>query len=192
MLTPPIEPMLAQARDTLPRPGEVTDPFWQQKADGYRCLAFIRAGKVYLQSRRGADLTDAFRSSLRLRPVPARIWSSTASWWCSTTAVWTLRNCSSGARQRGRGAAGAAAAVPAHLIVFDLLEAPGGEVLLSRPYRQRWTRLEALVSASSWGVRPGRTSRRSRTDSPVSAGCRSGISWLTVYWVRCPLRFLLR
>ncbi|GAA3482953.1 hypothetical protein GCM10018966_093680 [Streptomyces yanii] len=41
VLTPPIEPMLAQARETLPRSSEVRDPLWQQKADSYRCLAFL-------------------------------------------------------------------------------------------------------------------------------------------------------
>lgn len=30
------------------------------KVDGYRAIAFVRRGRLFLQSRRGADLTPAF------------------------------------------------------------------------------------------------------------------------------------
>ncbi|MEU9330905.1 hypothetical protein AB0D91_45485 [Streptomyces canus] len=60
MLTPPIEPMLARSNETLPSAGYVRDAIWQQKVDGYRVIAYLRSGTLYLQSRRGADLSPAF------------------------------------------------------------------------------------------------------------------------------------
>jgi ATP-dependent DNA ligase len=49
------------------------------------------------------------------------------------------------ARRRGRGAVQAAAERPAYLIVFDVLEA-GGTELLARPYRERRAILEDLFA----------------------------------------------
>jgi ATP-dependent DNA ligase len=60
VLTPPIEPMLARSNETLPSAGYVRDAIWQQKVDGYRVIAYLRSGTLYLQSRRGADLSPAF------------------------------------------------------------------------------------------------------------------------------------
>jgi bifunctional non-homologous end joining protein LigD len=52
-----LSPMLAEIGDS-PR----SDPDWayEPKVDGYRVIAFIHAGNVRLQSRRGIDLTAAF------------------------------------------------------------------------------------------------------------------------------------
>lgn len=52
-----IRPMLAEAA-AVPR----SDPDWlyEPKVDGYRVIAFIQDGAVYLQSRRGIDLTACF------------------------------------------------------------------------------------------------------------------------------------
>lgn len=52
-----LAPMLAEVADA-PR----TDPDWlyEPKLDGYRVVAFLQDGNVYLQSRRGIDLTPAF------------------------------------------------------------------------------------------------------------------------------------
>src|SRR3954451_12318791 len=59
-LRPPVEVMLARAVDTVPGtralPGGVQ---YEQKWDGYRLVGFSTP-RPYLQSRRGADLTDAF------------------------------------------------------------------------------------------------------------------------------------
>ncbi|MGW0582664.1 ATP-dependent DNA ligase [Streptomyces sp. NPDC002920] len=60
-LSPPIEPMLAEARRELPPdralPGHLVA---EQKPDGFRAVLFARGDRVMLQSRNGADLTDAF------------------------------------------------------------------------------------------------------------------------------------
>ncbi|WP_162596787.1 hypothetical protein [Streptomyces sp. NEAU-S7GS2] len=54
-LNPPIEPMLAQAREALPAPGALPGGLVM---DGYRAIAFVRQGQMYLQSRRSADLSN--------------------------------------------------------------------------------------------------------------------------------------
>lgn len=60
-LTPPIEPMLARSLDRLPTPGALPGGMIMEwKVDGYRAIAFVRRGRLFLQSRRGADLTPAF------------------------------------------------------------------------------------------------------------------------------------
>ena len=59
-LRPPVDVMLARAVDAVPGahalPGGVQ---YEQKWDGYRLVGFS-APRPFLQSRRGADLTDAF------------------------------------------------------------------------------------------------------------------------------------
>ncbi|MET9438781.1 hypothetical protein [Streptomyces sp. NPDC006551] len=64
MLRPPVEPMLAQARETLPGPGVLPGGLaFEAKFDGYRCLLFTpaRAGApVLLQSRRGSLIQAHF------------------------------------------------------------------------------------------------------------------------------------
>ncbi|MER6847042.1 hypothetical protein AB0A81_26540 [Streptomyces flaveolus] len=50
-LTPPVQPMLAQARPVLPAeralPGGLA---FEQKPDGYRALLFAGPGRAHLQS----------------------------------------------------------------------------------------------------------------------------------------------
>ncbi|WP_353938343.1 hypothetical protein [Streptomyces ficellus] len=64
MLRPPVEPMLAQARETLPDPGVLPGGLaFEAKFDGYRCLLFTPAGPgvpVLLQSRRGSLIQQHF------------------------------------------------------------------------------------------------------------------------------------
>ncbi|MFH8620114.1 hypothetical protein ACH4E8_34235 [Streptomyces sp. NPDC017979] len=60
-LTPPIEPMLAEARRQLP-PDEALPRDWiaEQKSDGFRAILFARPDLAMVQSRQGSDLTGAF------------------------------------------------------------------------------------------------------------------------------------
>jgi ATP-dependent DNA ligase len=127
--------MLAQARDTLPRAGEVPDAFWQQKADGYRCLAFIRSGTVFLQSRRGADLTPAFPEFTIAAGGIGEDLVVDGELVVFHDGRLDFGALQQRARRRGRGAVEAARAAPAYLVVFDLLEAPGGEVLFASEFR---------------------------------------------------------
>jgi ATP-dependent DNA ligase len=56
-LTPPVLPQLAKTAKTLPEgDGWVYEPKW----DGFRSLAFVDGGEVYLQSRSGKGLTRYF------------------------------------------------------------------------------------------------------------------------------------
>jgi ATP-dependent DNA ligase len=56
-LKPPVLPQLARPRKELPKgDGWVYEPKW----DGFRCIAFVDGGDVYLQSRNGRDLTRYF------------------------------------------------------------------------------------------------------------------------------------
>ncbi len=64
MLKPPIEPMLAQARETVPAPGVLPGALaFEAKFDGYRCLLFAPSrpgGPTLLQSRRGTLIQRHF------------------------------------------------------------------------------------------------------------------------------------
>ncbi|MER5295264.1 ATP-dependent DNA ligase [Streptomyces pharetrae] len=140
MLTPPIEPMLAEARRELPPDGALPGGLvMEAKSDGFRALLFARPDGVLVQSRQGADLTPAFPdiaaagAGLNLVldgelvvPAHGRL---------------DFGELQRRARRRGRSAAEAAAEFPAYLIVFDVLEADGTE-LLDRPYRHRRAVLE--------------------------------------------------
>ena len=67
-LAPPLKPQLALSRKELPM-GE--DYVYEIKLDGFRCLAFVDGGEVFLQSRNGKPLGRYFpelvfpRGSLR-------------------------------------------------------------------------------------------------------------------------------
>ncbi|MER7496425.1 ATP-dependent DNA ligase [Streptomyces pharetrae] len=111
----------------------------EAKSDGFRALLFARPDGALVQSRQGADLTPAFpdiataAAGLDLVldgelvvPAHGRL---------------DFGELQRRARRRGRSAAEAAAEVPAYLIVFDVLEADGTE-LLDRPYRHRRAVLE--------------------------------------------------
>ncbi|MFJ3630382.1 ATP-dependent DNA ligase [Streptomyces albidoflavus] len=143
MLEPPLRPMAAEARATLPPEGRPGSMFWQQKLDGYRVIVYVRAGKLYLQSRSGADLTPHFPE---LQDAAADIGEDLV---LDGELVVLLEGrldfaaLQQRARLEGFRARSAALDRPAHVVAFDLLEADGEE-LLAMPYRERWGRLEAL------------------------------------------------
>jgi ATP-dependent DNA ligase len=56
-LTPPVLPQLARSRAELP---EGANWAYEPKWDGFRSIAFVDGGEVYLQSRNGKDLTRYF------------------------------------------------------------------------------------------------------------------------------------
>jgi ATP-dependent DNA ligase len=56
-LTPPVKPQLALSRKELPT-GEAYS--YEVKLDGFRCLAFVDGGEVFLQSRSGKPLGRYF------------------------------------------------------------------------------------------------------------------------------------
>ncbi|MEU0030722.1 ATP-dependent DNA ligase [Streptomyces sp. NPDC006335] len=159
--------MLAEAWRELPSdralPGRLVA---EQKPDGFRAVLFARGDRVMLQSRNGADLTPAFpeiaaASALEedlvldgelVVPHEGRLHFG------------QLQN---RARRRGRGAVAAAVEHPAYLIVFDVLEAAGVE-LLDQPYRERRALLEDLfvrtVLAGPFTLCPATTDRATMLD----------------------------
>ncbi|WP_318275661.1 ATP-dependent DNA ligase [Streptomyces pharetrae] len=139
-LTPPIEPMLAEARRELPPEGALPGGLvMEAKSDGFRALLFPRPDGVLVQSRQGADLTPAFPDIAAavagldlvldgelVVPAHGRL---------------DFGELQRRARRRDRSATEAAAEFPAYLIVFDVLEDDGTE-LLTRPYRHHRAALE--------------------------------------------------
>ncbi|MGW9676408.1 ATP-dependent DNA ligase [Streptomyces koyangensis] len=155
MLEPPLRPMAAEARAALPPEGRLGSMFWQQKLDGYRVIVYVRAGKLYLQSRSGADLTPHFPE---LQDAAADIGEDLV---LDGELVVLLegRLDFAALQQRARlgdfRARSASRTRPAHVVAFDLLEADGEELLV-RPYRERWARLKGLFAerrlAGRWAL----------------------------------------
>lgn len=152
MLCPPIEPMLALARDSPPPAGALPgELIYQPKWDGYRALLFTACpayGPMRLQTRRGnliqsrfPDLANAAADLPECCVLDGEL------------VVWAGGAISFEALQR-RAAAGGRAAVrfaqtmPAHFIMFDVLQADGQQ-LLQQPYSDRRARLEALFAERS-------------------------------------------
>lgn len=142
--------MLARAATALPPAGQEGSLLFQPKIDGFRVLVYVRDGRVFLQSRNGADLTAAFPEisaaggilgeDLVLDGELVAIQRVGAD-----AARVDFRALQDRARRRGRGAAAAAATAPAHVVVFDALEV-GGRVLLDLPYRARLRALDELFT----------------------------------------------
>ncbi|MGW4289627.1 ATP-dependent DNA ligase [Streptomyces sp. NPDC004673] len=153
VLRPPVEPMLAQARDQLPPCGALGDLCFQPKFDGYRTLLFtpsVSVESVLLQSRRGALIQHRFPDLVRAaEALPAGLVLD------GELVVWVQDRMSFDAVQR-RAAAGARSAVqlaqrlPAHFIAFDVLQADGQE-LLREAYARRRAILEELFAAHAVG-----------------------------------------
>src|SRR5215211_7466866 len=120
---------------------------YEPKFDGWRCLVFRNRGNVYLQSRSGRPLASYFPEIARRcrqalpdgvvvdgelvawEPVPGR-----------TSFALLQRRVSA-----GRRVLQLARQHPAHLVVFDLLQADG-QPLLGAPLVDRRGRLATLLS----------------------------------------------
>ncbi|MFM9540079.1 ATP-dependent DNA ligase [Streptomyces turgidiscabies] len=154
-LTPPFEPMLAEARRVLPPDGTLPGGWIaEQKADGFRAILFARPGHVLIQSRRGASLTPAFPD---IAAAAAGLVGVGQSLVLDGELVvphggrLDFNELQHRARRRGVNAARAAESRPAYLIVFDVLEASGTEQL-TRPYRERRAVLEDLFAHNVLGA----------------------------------------
>ncbi|WLQ69171.1 ATP-dependent DNA ligase [Streptomyces glycanivorans] len=149
VLRPPVEPMLARARESLPPLGAGSGQMAvQPKFDGFRALIFtpLREGDpVLLQTRGGAFMQDRFPElAAAARGLPAGLVLD------GELAVLDHYNqLSFTALQRrataGRNARALAAEMPAHFIAFDVLQRDGQE-LLDEPFARRREVLEALFA----------------------------------------------
>lgn len=191
-LTPPIQPMLAESWPELPPdralPGGLAI---EQKPDGYRTLLFARPGHAFLQSRNGANLTGAFPELAAAALTLDRPLVLDGELVVAHAGRLHFGELQARARRRGRGAVHAAADRPAHLIVFDVLEA-GDTELLARPYRERRALLEALfaddVLAAPFTLCPATTDRSAGADWLDPAWGAAGIEGVVVKGLAQPYR----
>ncbi|MGW1437609.1 ATP-dependent DNA ligase [Streptomyces griseus] len=155
-LRPPVQPMLAQARESLPGPGALRGGLAMDlKWDGYRLLAFTsvrRGGPFLLQSRKGSPIQDRFPDLVAAAvPLPPGL--------ALDGELLVLRGdgvMDFGALQR-RGAASAlgrvrtlAKAFHAHFVAFDVLQVEGRRVL-AEPFERRRALLEGLFAGHAPG-----------------------------------------
>jgi ATP-dependent DNA ligase len=145
----PVEPMRAVGVAELPdlvRDGAVAEPKW----DGFRALAWRSRDGVDLYSRHGRSLTRFFPDICQIfaASLPAEvvvdgeliIWETGSG---RTSFVDLQRRLRAGRRINRE-----AAARPAHLVCFDLLQDAGGKELLDRPLSHRRQRLERLLASA--------------------------------------------
>jgi ATP-dependent DNA ligase len=142
---PGLEPMEAKAVAALPD----GDEWWfEPKWDGFRCLAFKRAGRVELQAKSGKPLGRYFPE------VVGRLESAAADDFVvdgelliamgDSLSFDALQMRLHPAESRIRKLS---AETPAHLMLFDALETAADGTLLDRPLAARRAALEALVPA---------------------------------------------
>jgi ATP-dependent DNA ligase len=164
----------------VPAPGALPGELrFQPKFDGYRAIVFTpwpAHGPVLVQSRSGSLMQSRFPDLVRAaEDLPDGLVLD------GELVVWAGDRMSFEALQRravsgGRTAARLAREMPAHFIVFDLLQL-GGQELLHVPYGERRARLERLFSdrglSAPWTLCP-------ETDDVATAR-----EWLTS-WTRVP------
>jgi ATP-dependent DNA ligase len=139
-LSPPVLPQLAKTAKALPTgDGWIFEPKW----DGFRALAFVDAGDVYLQSRNGRPLRRYF---------PELSFPDGSYVLDGEIVLFDAegRQDFDALGQRVHPAESRirmlAETTPTRFVAFDLL-ALDGETLLELPQRERRARLEALVEA---------------------------------------------
>ena len=142
-LSPPLEPQLALTRKTLP----VGELAYEEKLDGFRCLAFVDGDELYLQSRSGKPLGRYFPEI----ELPHGRYVVDGELVIATGRSFDLLS------QRIHPAQSRidrlAHETPARLVLFDLL-ALGDEALLERPWAKRRLLLEELAKELGLVVAP--------------------------------------
>jgi ATP-dependent DNA ligase len=150
-LRPPVEPMLAQAAESVPGPGVIRGGVaFEQKLDGHRALLFTpieRGGRMLLQTRRGSLVQDRFPDLVAAgQQLPGGlVLDGELLVWDPEAGALSFEALQRRSAARGRSAPGLAARWPAYYAAFDLLQLDGAE-LLNLPYRERRARLETLFT----------------------------------------------
>ncbi|MFI5987794.1 ATP-dependent DNA ligase [Streptomyces sp. NPDC051555] len=150
-LRPPVEPMLAQAAESVPVASGAGALAFEQKFDGFRALVFTTAGpqgRALLQSRRGALIQDRFPELIAAADaqLPAGlVLDGELLVWDPEAGRLSFEALQRRAAARGRGAPALAARWPAYYVAFDVLQLDGQE-LLARPYKERRALLEELFT----------------------------------------------
>jgi ATP-dependent DNA ligase len=104
----------------------------KQKPDGFRVIVFVRAGSVVVQSRGGANLAPGFPEIAEAASAIGEDVVLNGELVVAYQDRLDFTELQRRASRTGRGAARATLTRPAHVIVFDVLEADGVE-LLDRP-----------------------------------------------------------
>ena len=132
-------PMLATLEEHVPRGGDWT---FEVKFDGYRALAYVRAGECTLRSRNGNDLTQRFaavaREIVKATKTPNAVLDG------EVCRLDERGRASFSELQQGQG--------PLVYYAFDLLETDG-EPLLELPLAERKRRLAKLLDRRNRIVR---------------------------------------
>ncbi|MFB6805176.1 ATP-dependent DNA ligase [Streptomyces sp. NPDC056387] len=162
-LQPPVEPMLAQAVESVPGTASIGELAYEQKFDGYRALLFnsTRAGGgPVVQTRRGLQIQDRFPDlvSAAAQLPDGLVLDGELVVWDAKTRRLSFEGLQRRTAARGRTTRqGLAQSLPAFFVAFDILQQDGIE-LLRHPYRQRRLRLEALFTdhelSSPWTLCP--------------------------------------
>ncbi|MGI5214915.1 ATP-dependent DNA ligase [Plantactinospora sp. CA-290183] len=147
MLRPPIEPMRARAITDLPDVGHSGATQFEPKWDGWRAVAFIDRTGVMLQSRAGRPLhpyfPDVCRALAATLPPGTVVDGELVAWEV------THERTSFPLLQRritaGRHLPEETRQHPAHLVIFDLLQESGAE-LLKMPLTARRAHLTRLLA----------------------------------------------
>ncbi|MGW9613264.1 ATP-dependent DNA ligase [Streptomyces diastaticus] len=146
--------------------------FWQQRLYGYRVIVYVRAERLYLQSRSGADLTSHFPELQAAAGDIGEDWVLDGELVVLHEDRLDFAALQQRARLGGFRARSVARVRPAHVVTIDLLEADGEELLAS-PYRGRWARLETLFTgrklAGRWALVGSTPTARRRWPGAVSA-----------------------
>ena len=139
-LNPPVPPQLARSRARLPE-GEnwVYEPKW----DGFRAIAFVDDGEVFLQSRNGKPLRRYFPE---LRFPPGRFVVDGEIVIFGEGGVQLFDALGQRIHPAKSRIDRLAEETPARFIAFDLL-ARDDDVFLERPFTERRSLLEQLVEA---------------------------------------------
>ncbi|MFD9010380.1 RNA ligase family protein [Streptomyces sp. NPDC059552] len=152
-LSPPVEPMLAQAAEAVPGPAALRSGVaYEQKLDGHRALLFTASGPggaVVVQTRRGALVQDRWPDlvvAAEAQLPPGLVLDGELVVWDTEQSRLSFEALQRRAATRARGAAGLAARWPAYFVAFDLLQ-HDDEELLRRPYAERRALLENLFSS---------------------------------------------
>ncbi|MGW7356252.1 ATP-dependent DNA ligase [Streptomyces sp. NPDC054802] len=158
MMVPPVEPMLARAVPRLPGPSALPGcTVFEPKYDGFRLLVFAGAERVFLQSRNGRDLTEAFPE---ITEAASALGEDVVL--DGEAVIYREGRLDFGALQqrtnrRPSAVAELARREPAHFIAFDLLHHAGAD-MLEWPYRERRAALESLFQGHTleapWALTP--------------------------------------
>ncbi|MFG2711956.1 hypothetical protein ACGFX2_15535 [Streptomyces goshikiensis] len=152
VLTPPFEPMLAQAAEYVPGSGVLASGFAaEQKFDGHRAILFTLTGpggRLLMQTRRGSLVQDRFPDLVAAaEQLPdGLLLDGELVVWDTAAGRLSFEALQRRAVARGRTATALAAKTPAFFIAFDALQIDGAE-LLALAYAERRRRLEVLFAA---------------------------------------------